>query len=55
MEAAHLALEAHDLQLPQVRKTAEEMEMDVVQDEEPKGSTSNEEVTKKRRFVPIVY
>ncbi|XP_046656576.1 uncharacterized protein LOC124349777 [Daphnia pulicaria] len=55
LEAAHLALEAHDLQLPQVRKTAEEMEMDVVQDEQPKGSTSNEEVTKKRRFVPIVY
>ncbi len=55
MEAAHLALEAHDLQLPQVRKTAEEMEMDVVHDEETKGATSNEDITKKRRFVPIVY
>jgi len=55
LEAAHLALEALDLQLPQVKKTAEEIEMDVVNDEKPKGLTLNEDVTKKRRFVPIVY
>ena len=55
LEAANLALVALDLKLPQRRKTSEEMETDATKEVAPTGSTSNEEGTKKRRFVPIVY